>query len=75
MKPIIIKEENGRIVLTVDQLQKIIDDSYQQGKNDEAQKIALPYYYYGYPYRYEVYPTWIGDGITCTTGTNENCFL
>ena len=78
MKPIIIKpNEEGLICFTEEELQKLVDDVYAQGKADGV--TYIPYTYPSNPYNPLTYVTWdgtktapvpsYGDKWTCS-GTN-----
>lgn len=42
MKPIVlIPNSNGKIELTKEELQKLLDDAYEQGKHDAPQYVPL----------------------------------
>lgn len=46
MKPIVIyidKEEEGKITLTKEELEKLLDDAYNAGKKDGSTTINYPY--------------------------------
>lgn len=57
MKPIIIyaEEKDGKITITKEELQRIVDEAYRQGKADNDHH----HYYYTNP------PTWDYTKITC----------
>ena len=58
MKPIIIyaEEKNGKITITKDELQRIVDEAYRQGKVDGNWYTTNPI---------TVTPTWKNTEITC----------
>ena len=68
MKPIIIyaEEKDGKVTLTKDELQRVVDEAYKQGKADGG-------YYYTTASPITVTPTWQPPyKITCTNhSTNE----
>lgn len=59
MKPIIIyaEEKDGKITITKEELQRIVDEAYRQGKTDGN------WYYTTNPIT--VTPTWKNAEITC----------
>ena len=63
MRPIVlIANSNGKIELTKEELQKLLDDAYEQGKHDAPQYV--PWYINNEPYCQP-------KSIT-TTNTNED---
>jgi hypothetical protein len=50
MKPIVVKETyNGKIDITAEELQKIVEEAYEQGKADASTRY-YPYYPYSGAY-------------------------
>ena len=68
MKPIIIyaEEKDGKIILTKDELQRIVDEAYRQGKAENS-------YWYTTTTPITVAPTWNPPyKVTCTNySTND----
>ena len=58
MKPIIIyaEEKNGKVTITKEELQRIVDEAYRQGKADGNWYTTNPI---------TVTPTWKSPDITC----------
>ena len=69
MKPIVIiaVERDGGVLITKEELQKLIDDAYEQGKIDGKNMWATPS-----PITTTPYPTWKAPEITCTNTTARN---
>lgn len=66
MKPIIVRENrDGQVMLTTEELRKIIDEAYEEGKKDgTVTKVTYPYWLYK-PYEpYNPYKTVTWDKTT-----------
>lgn len=61
MKPIILlMNKDNKIELTADRLQEIIDEAYEQGKEDASKEtISQPTKITQVPYWWESYPIWV----------------
>ncbi len=62
MKPIIIyaEEKDGKVTITKDELQRIVDEAYRQGKADSWNSCTTPI---------TVTPLWEHTEITCKGDT------
>ena len=70
MKPIILKEDgNGKIVVTADEVQKMVDDAYNSGYADGRNScptiINQRDYYPYYPINVTPAITWQSDKVMC----------
>ena len=63
---IFIPNEYGRIELTKEELEKLLNESYQQGWADKPER---PYYYYQTSYPY---PTYCSSGDTANSITTKS---
>lgn len=68
MKPIVIVaiEKDGGILITKEDLQKLVDDAYEQGKADGRDTWATP----NNPITITPTPTWKAPEITCNSRNN-----
>jgi len=68
MKPIVIiaVEKDGGILITKEDLQKLVDDAYEQGKADGRGVWATP----NNPITITPHPTWKVPDITCDSRNN-----
>ena len=68
MKPIILIEKNGKVILSKEDLQNIIEDVYEEGKKDGRNSNSHYCNWYFCPYRDR--NTWDWTKITCKTTTD-----
>lgn len=66
---IFVPNEYGRIELTKEELEKLLNESYQQGWADKPER---PYYYQSYPYG--TYYTNSDTAITTLTGKADTSY-
>ena len=69
MKPIILTEKDGKVILSKEDLQNIIEDAYEEGKKDGGNSDCNHCYWYLRPYRWSDSPWWKWPQITWTAGT------
>lgn len=69
MKPIILIEKDGKVILSKEDLQNIIEDAYEEGKKDGSNSDCNHCYWYLRPYRWSDSPWWKWPQITWTAGT------
>ncbi len=68
MKPIILIEKNGKVILSKENLQNIIEDVYEEGKKDGRNSNSHYCNWYFCPYRDR--NTWDWTKVTCKTTTD-----
>lgn len=81
MKPIILIKEKDveEITILQEELKRIIDEAYEQGKKDGKEIIYYPTYPYPYwdyyrPWTITTTPnvTWTADSATCTSSSSAS---
>ena len=68
MKPIILVEKNGKVILSKEDLQNIIEDAYEEGKKDGRNSNSYYCNWYFCPYRNR--DTWNWPKVTYKTTTD-----
>lgn len=68
MKPIVLIEKNGKVILSKEDLQNIIEDVYEEGKKDGRNCNSYYCNWYFCPYRDR--NTWDWTKVTCKTTTD-----
>lgn len=69
---IFIPNEYGRIELTKEELEKLLNESYQQGWSDKPER---PYYYQSYPYATYCSASDTAINTTLTGSTSNTAIL
>ena len=68
MKPVLVKEKNGQILITRKELEQILNDVYEEGKKDGSNSNCHYCNWYFCPYRNR--NTWDWTKVTCNTTTD-----
>lgn len=68
MKPIVVKEKNGQILITQEEFEQILNDVYEEGKKDGSNTNSHYCNWYLCPYRNR--NTWDWTKVTYKTTTD-----